>query len=670
MEQKLEDLNKGEIYIIRNKVTDKCYVGQAKKYVSLNNNKWGTHGRWKSHVREALNGEDHCVYLNYAIRKYGPDNFEVTKICDCLQSELDTLEIKYIQERNTIAPNGYNIKSGGQFKPDSQHILKTMQKYETGYEKITAVVYNHKLIGYKVSGLVDCNGNSIPDKEFIKNVNRHNLDQAIKFIDYIEQLNKRNETVSDWETFELPNRIRVTDEVLPPFICALYEKGIHVGYKVNEFPQKTEDGTVMKITKQFGNTRYTPAENLQKTLEYLKTLKDTSPKQIMSDTQDQDMTDIYIIRNVQNGMAYIGKAKKFLYAGKKAYGMDKCWQEHLRDYEKGSDGDFPKLYEAMKEFGPSNFVIEKLDECDDEECIPLVKELIQQYNTLSPNGYNLTDGGKGGKKSKESIEKQKVSISQRTDEQRKVTSEKLRAANLGKVMDKNVRKHAEDADLPKYVCAMRENGVVIGYKVDKFPTGVGEEKIKKQFKCRENPSVALEKAKKHLELLKIQYPNSCKSNADQQQLDGGACPSKPDKKEKPLPQNIVPLYTEKNVVKGYKVEGEALPTREFTESYHNHVNLDRAVKYQQQIQQGIDVQEGDVKRRKKTIGVLPKYIRAVYYDGDLKGYAIDGLTYVDETGNTVNYSKNFSNQNLTLNENLQSAKEHLQEILTKINHGS
>ena len=91
--KKEKNLNRGEIYLIKNKENNKCYIGQASKYVSKNNNKWGTKGRWKSHLREALSGKkDHCTLLNQAIRKYSEKNFEVKKLISCDLKDIDKLE--------------------------------------------------------------------------------------------------------------------------------------------------------------------------------------------------------------------------------------------------------------------------------------------------------------------------------------------------------------------------------------------------------------------------------------------------------------------------------------------------------------------------------------------------------------------------------------------------
>jgi len=74
----------GEIYKITNKTSGKSYIGQAKKYIGKYDTPWGTDGRWKSHVKEAISSrKDHCTLLNNAIRKYSADDFIVTKICDC-----------------------------------------------------------------------------------------------------------------------------------------------------------------------------------------------------------------------------------------------------------------------------------------------------------------------------------------------------------------------------------------------------------------------------------------------------------------------------------------------------------------------------------------------------------------------------------------------------------
>jgi group I intron endonuclease len=127
----MADLTKGEIYLIRNKVNGKGYVGQASKYVGKNNQTWGTVGRWKSHLREAFQDvRDHCVLLNNALRKYGEDAFEVTKLCECDSHEMNDMEVAYIDEHNTLTPHGYNSRQGGSNGKASEESRQKMSDFQ------------------------------------------------------------------------------------------------------------------------------------------------------------------------------------------------------------------------------------------------------------------------------------------------------------------------------------------------------------------------------------------------------------------------------------------------------------------------------------------------------------------------------------------------------------
>jgi group I intron endonuclease len=94
----------GWIYLIKNKVNGKCYVGQTiKKRVEQ---------RWSEHRRHPQG----C--LKYAFARYGPENFEFSTICEIPEGDgwresLDAREIFEIMERNTLVPSGYNIETGG-----------------------------------------------------------------------------------------------------------------------------------------------------------------------------------------------------------------------------------------------------------------------------------------------------------------------------------------------------------------------------------------------------------------------------------------------------------------------------------------------------------------------------------------------------------------------------
>ena len=93
------------IYMIKNMVNSKIYIGQS---VDIER-RWGRH-------RSELRGNDHDnKHLQSAWNKYGENNFEFTNLCECEESQLNTMEIDYIAKLNTYDPDfGYNKTYGGE----------------------------------------------------------------------------------------------------------------------------------------------------------------------------------------------------------------------------------------------------------------------------------------------------------------------------------------------------------------------------------------------------------------------------------------------------------------------------------------------------------------------------------------------------------------------------
>lgn len=92
------------VYAIENKVNGKLYVGQTVQ------DRVGK--RWTAH-KSVKSGSGRSA-IKAAIEKYGKKAFEFTAIAHAeSQVELDGLEIYWIHHLGTIAPNGYNLESGG-----------------------------------------------------------------------------------------------------------------------------------------------------------------------------------------------------------------------------------------------------------------------------------------------------------------------------------------------------------------------------------------------------------------------------------------------------------------------------------------------------------------------------------------------------------------------------
>ncbi len=116
-------MEKGEIYCLTSP-SNKKYVGQCVKLLS-SGKKWGYLSRWKQHIRDATIGRDYCRLLNNAIRKYKPESFTIELITECDIKDLDYNEKFYIEQFNTMTPNGYNLTSGG--KTTSRHSDETKE---------------------------------------------------------------------------------------------------------------------------------------------------------------------------------------------------------------------------------------------------------------------------------------------------------------------------------------------------------------------------------------------------------------------------------------------------------------------------------------------------------------------------------------------------------------
>lgn len=106
----MEVLKINYIYCYTNKQNGKKYVGQT------NNIK----RRYKQHKEDSFKNYSEARYnqaIHCAIRKYGLDNFDF-EILEVLENktseEVNERETYWISEKNSLAPNGYNLKAIGE----------------------------------------------------------------------------------------------------------------------------------------------------------------------------------------------------------------------------------------------------------------------------------------------------------------------------------------------------------------------------------------------------------------------------------------------------------------------------------------------------------------------------------------------------------------------------
>jgi hypothetical protein len=93
----------GIIYVCQNRANGKMYVGQTIR--SLEKRMWG-------HCNDALRGSSQAFHK--ALIKYGREGFDVYVAACCeTRAELNRAEEFWIVKLKSLAPNGYNLTTGG-----------------------------------------------------------------------------------------------------------------------------------------------------------------------------------------------------------------------------------------------------------------------------------------------------------------------------------------------------------------------------------------------------------------------------------------------------------------------------------------------------------------------------------------------------------------------------
>jgi group I intron endonuclease len=99
------------------------------------------------------------------------------------------------------------------------------------------------------------------------------------------------------------------------------------------------------------------------------------------------MAYIYRILNKITKKCYIGETK--------CLNVTRRWNQHKKTIE-NDKGCCPALRDSVKKYGIEMFEFTVLIICFDEDRFKYETEYIKKYNSVIPNGYNITNGGEGG----------------------------------------------------------------------------------------------------------------------------------------------------------------------------------------------------------------------------------------------------------------------------------
>lgn len=138
----------GRIYIIRNTVNEKVYIGQTHVSIKL---------RFQNHLSAARRGLDYVI--GKAIRKYGEDKFYIELLEECTIEELNDREKYWVAFFNSTNNKfGYNMSIGGNVVRTTNALDETLvlEMFKQGKTscKIAKELHVHP---YKIAAILNKN---------------------------------------------------------------------------------------------------------------------------------------------------------------------------------------------------------------------------------------------------------------------------------------------------------------------------------------------------------------------------------------------------------------------------------------------------------------------------------------------------------------------------------
>ena len=251
----------GHIYVITNALTKRKYVGQTSRPV---NDRYREHLDGAAHYQRVLENPDRysfkgtCTYLYKSMNKYGAANFSVEHVHTCPLEVLDAAEIEHIERLNTLAPNGYNLTTGGghfQHCEYTKNVIREKVKHTmiTNIDKFRSSEHTRGMppyVAYKRTETYEAyyvNNHPLCKRKYFSS-STHGTIEAAKnaCVEFITTLNTAPENVPQ----QLPKGLRT----------------LRYGYRV----RKSING--VSTEQNFNDKKLTREQNLENALTFLKTL--------------------------------------------------------------------------------------------------------------------------------------------------------------------------------------------------------------------------------------------------------------------------------------------------------------------------------------------------------------------------------------------------------------
>lgn len=362
--------------------------------------------------------------------------------------------------------------------------------------------------------------------------------------------------------------------------------------------------------------------------------------------------EAYVLTCKPTKLQYVGIAKKFKNDGK-SHGYIGRWKSHIKHAFSPKHKSYNyEICKVIREHGPLNFDVQLICETTDRDVTEM--HYIKNYNTLHPNGYNMTEGGTYGKHSELANQKKRVERRDFSDE----SKQNMRDGQLGKRYTHEVeRKHSEDQVLPKHVFAIRKNNEIIGYQVKKFPIGVDKkEYVYKTFKNINNLEEAFDDTIAYIADLTIEYQNRLNIKKQEQASTSQA-------KELKLPNNIYPKDPG-YFVKGLKDYGEQdIPRQDFDTLEAAQEFIVKVTEFNEAKKLPFNWELID-KSATQIDELIPKFIEKSTYAKQHNGYIVQHITGYDDKSKPIKIMQRFTDRSKSIEDKYQEAITYIKETIS------
>ena len=191
------------IYCYTNKINNKKYIGQTNNLER----------RKKQHLQDSIHchkGHEisHSLPFHAAIRKYGIDNFgfDILEIIDTDNWEdVNNIESKYINQYNTICPNGYNLQAQGRANRGlnksalPENVIQEIISKLKNKEFIPDIAEEYQLSRSYISDINNGRCLRQENETYPLQQNRVTKDKYLEIIDLIKNTNYSMRKIAEYE---------------------------------------------------------------------------------------------------------------------------------------------------------------------------------------------------------------------------------------------------------------------------------------------------------------------------------------------------------------------------------------------------------------------------------------------------------------------------------------